>query len=301
MTAHDDAGVCYRHPDRHSWVLCERCGRTICPECQIPTPNGVYCPDCVRETSGADPRWVSTSASGKPVSNVTPIRRRRSPRWLKQVRELLVPGSGAPVITWSVVGALIAIFLIDLFTRGLLFLQLAAIPGQEPWQLWRFFTSALVTPPTGTSGIGLVLNIVFFVLVAPTMERLLGRARFATVLLAATGVGSAAMLLAGFPAYGLTGAMFGLFAAYFLVARENQAPLGRFLIFMAVNVVFTLVFNAIFVIMIVGGVIGGGGAAALFFFHRDRGTRNPATVYWQIAGGVAVLIGLAVLRTTLTG
>ena len=58
MTAHDDAGVCYRHPDRHSWVLCERCGRTICPECQIPTPNGVYCPDCVRETSGSAPRWV---------------------------------------------------------------------------------------------------------------------------------------------------------------------------------------------------------------------------------------------------
>jgi len=298
MTAHDDDGVCYRHPDRHSWVLCERCGRTICPECQIATPNGVYCPDCIRETSGAAPRWAPVG--GPAVNNVTPIRRRRSPRWVKQVREMLVPDSGAPVITWTVVVALVVIFLVDLFARGLVFLALGAFPFQEPWQLWRYFTSALVTFPSGFSGIGLVINIVFFVLVAPTMERMLGRPRFTAVLLASAGAGSAAMLLAGTAAYGLTGAMFGLFAAYFVVARQQGAPMTRFLVFMAVNVLFTLVLNAIFVIMIVGGVIGGGGAAALFFFHRDRGTRNPRTAYWQIAGGVGLLIGLAVLRTALT-
>jgi membrane associated rhomboid family serine protease len=298
MTAHDDAGVCYRHPDRHSWVLCGRCGRTICPECQLPTPNGVYCPECVRETSGAAPRWAPTG--GAAASNVTPIRRRRSPRWVKSLRGLLVPDSGAPVITWTVVGALVAIFLIDLFTQGLLFLSLAASPFQEPWQLWRYFTSALVTFPSSFSGLGLAINIVFFVLVAPTMERMLGRTRFVTVLLAAAGAGSAAMLLAGATAYGLTGVMFGLFAAYFVVARQSGAPMTRFLVIMAVNVLITLVLNAIFVIMIVGGVIGGGGAAALFFFHRDRGTRNPRTVYWQITGGVGLLIGLAVLRTALT-
>jgi membrane associated rhomboid family serine protease len=298
MTAHDDAEVCYRHPDRHSWVLCDRCGRTICPECQISTPNGVYCPDCIRETSGAAPRWAP--AGGAVVNNVTPIRRRRSPRWVKQLRELLVPDSGAPVITWTVVGALVVIFLVDLFARGSVFLALAAFPAQEPWQLWRYFTSALVTFPSSFSGLGLVINIVFFVLVAPTMERMLGRARFVTVLLASAGAGSAAMLLAGTAAYGLTGAMFGLFAAYFVVARQQGAPMTRFLVFMAVNVLITLVLNALFVIMIVGGVIGGGGAAALFFFHRDRGTRNQRTVYWQITGGVALLIGLAVLRTALT-
>jgi len=298
MTAHDDAGVCYRHPDRHSWVLCGRCGRTICPECQLPTPNGVYCPECVRETSGAAPRWAPTG--GAAASNVTPIRRRRSPRWVKQLRELLVPESGAPVVTWTVVVALVVIFLVDLFTQGLLFSLLAASPLQEPWQLWRYFTSALVVFPSNFSGLGLVINIVFFVLVAPTMERLLGRQRFTTILLAAAGAGSAAMLLAGAPAFGLTGAMFGLFAAYFVVARQSGAPMTRFLVLMAVNVLITLVLNAIFVIMIVGGVIGGGGPAALFFFHRDRGTRNPRTAYWQIIGGVGLLIGLAVLRTALT-
>ena len=47
--AETDPSVCYRHPDRTSWTLCARCGRTICPECQILTPEGVRCPECVRE------------------------------------------------------------------------------------------------------------------------------------------------------------------------------------------------------------------------------------------------------------
>jgi hypothetical protein len=30
--SHDPANYCYRHPDRQSFVLCQRCGRTICGE-----------------------------------------------------------------------------------------------------------------------------------------------------------------------------------------------------------------------------------------------------------------------------
>ena len=299
MTAHDDAGVCYRHPDRQSWVLCERCGRTICPECQIPTPGGVYCPDCVRETSGADVKWVP--AGDRPVSNVTPIRRRPTPRWQLWLKRVFVPEGGTPVISLSVVGAIVLTFLVDLFAQNLLLLALAVYPGQPPWQLWRFFTSALVNPILNLAWLNLLLNVVFFMLIAPTMEKLLGRARFTTVLLAGAGVGSAAMLLAGNPAFGLTGVMFGMFAGYFFVARSMGASTTRFLVIMVVNVLFTLVASPAFLFMLVGGAIGGGGAAALFFFHRDRGTRNHAAPYWQIAGGVAVFIGLAVLRSTLTG
>ncbi|MBN6778695.1 rhomboid family intramembrane serine protease [Pseudoclavibacter alba] len=38
---------CYRHADRLSFVLCQRCTRTVCPECQTPAPVGVLCPDCM--------------------------------------------------------------------------------------------------------------------------------------------------------------------------------------------------------------------------------------------------------------
>ena len=288
------ADVCYRHPNRTSWVLCQRCGRTICPECQIQAPVGVHCPECVAEANGGrGPRWAP---AGHAPSNVTPMRK-RSPGWVRWLQRALVPDSGRPIVTWVVIAAIVVVFIANLVSGGLVGAWLVVFPGQEPWQLWRFFTSALVS----TQLLSVVLNVVFFLIIAPTIERMLGRARFATVLLAGAGVGSAAMMLAGFGAMGLTGAMFGMFAAYFVIIRSMGAPTTQFVILMGVNVVITLVLAPIYVIMLVGGVIGGGGAAALFFWHRDRGTRNAALPYWQIAGGVAAFIALALIRSAVFG
>ena len=47
--------VCYRHPDTPSFTLCQRCGRTICSQCQTVSSVGVLCPECVREPSLAAP------------------------------------------------------------------------------------------------------------------------------------------------------------------------------------------------------------------------------------------------------
>jgi len=44
---------CYRHPDRQSFVLCQRCLRTICPECQTQGAVGVICPECLRDQQKA--------------------------------------------------------------------------------------------------------------------------------------------------------------------------------------------------------------------------------------------------------
>ena len=57
MTADDlrrnSDNFCYRHPDRQSFVLCQRCLRTICPECQTPAAVGVICPECLRDQQKA--------------------------------------------------------------------------------------------------------------------------------------------------------------------------------------------------------------------------------------------------------
>ena len=44
--------TCPRHPDRVSYVSCQRCGRPTCPECQVPAAVGVHCVDCARQAQG---------------------------------------------------------------------------------------------------------------------------------------------------------------------------------------------------------------------------------------------------------
>src|SRR6187431_1327952 len=63
--------VCPRHPDRISYVRCQRCGRPVCPECQRPAPVGIQCVDCVNEEAARRGPLLNrlgfVTAGGKPV------------------------------------------------------------------------------------------------------------------------------------------------------------------------------------------------------------------------------------------
>lgn len=45
----DEYQVCYKHPDRKTYLRCNRCGKPICMECAVQTPTGYRCKDCIRE------------------------------------------------------------------------------------------------------------------------------------------------------------------------------------------------------------------------------------------------------------
>ena len=65
--------VCPRHPDRESYVRCQRCMRPTCPECQRPAAVGIQCVDCVAE--GAKTVRQARTVFGGAVTDGRPSRR----------------------------------------------------------------------------------------------------------------------------------------------------------------------------------------------------------------------------------
>ncbi len=43
-----DKLYCYVHPDRETYLRCNRCERPICSQCAVLTPTGYRCKNCVR-------------------------------------------------------------------------------------------------------------------------------------------------------------------------------------------------------------------------------------------------------------
>ena len=292
MEAELDPSVCYRHPDRQSWVLCQRCGRTVCPECQILAPVGVQCPDCVRETGGGV-QWRPTGAR-------KPERRRRI-RSTGRVRAVL-ERSNTPVATRSILIAAVALWLVGFVTGNLPYDLLAALPGTE-LQVWRFVTAPLASfSSLSVPGVfSFLLSAVFFFLNGPMLERMLGVRRFLGVVVASSVVGSACMLLTGFPASGLTAPLFGLFAALLVLVWSDQRTRTQILILIAVNLLLSIVAGGgASLPELIGGMVAGAGTTYLFHTAGDRPwkPRTPTVIVTASAVGFAVL---AILRSLAFG
>jgi membrane associated rhomboid family serine protease len=294
--------VCYRHPKRESWVLCSRCGRTICPECQILTPAGVRCPECVQETGGSV-TWRGAGEARRPATKARPARAARSrpeagSGWRGGLGQMLRPGSEAPVITWGLIGIVVVLWIGGLFTGGLPFLVLAAYPSLS-LQVWRFFTAALVYPPEFLFVISILLTGFFFLLTAPAVEKNLGRGRFLVLTLGAAGAGSAAMVLSGYPAYGLSGVLFGMFGAYLIFVWSYPPARAQALIIIGVNLLINIALGGFTLPQIVAGLIVGAGATYLFRRYDDSRDSKARTPYLIIGAVVVGLILIAVVRTLL--
>jgi len=296
VSADHSPDVCYRHPKRDSWVLCQRCGRTICAECQILTPSGVRCPDCVRETGGSV-QWSSAGGEiRRPASKVTPARapRASSSPVMQRLGRMLRPGSTTPVVSWTILGVVVGLWIVGFVlpaavAPSTLFMALA----ERPFEIWRYFTAPFGYP----SSLQLVLNIllasVFFALIAPAVESTFGRQRFLIVFFAGAALGSSAMIVAGGAfAFGLTGALFGLFGAYIVRIWSNPQARVQVLIMVGINLIFGIVTGHL--PQIVGGLIAGAGAAVAMDRYEGAHAR---TGHLLIGSVVAGFILLAIVRS----
>lgn len=270
--------TCYRHPGRQSWVLCQRCGRTICPECQTAAAVGVQCPECVREGRASHPRVRRGSRLGR----------------------VFRPGDRTPVVTWSIVGLTVIVFLAQLIGQWsgadyvTAYLQYYA--PFSPVLPWTMLTYALVHGGV----LHIVLNMYSLIIVGPLLELSLGRWRFLLLyVVAAVGGAVAVLWLApGSAVVGASGAVFGCFAALVVLQRGLGGNPTMLIVIIGINLVIGFLpgFNVSWQAH-VGGLVTGGAIALVFLATRHRSRR--ALQYGLLALVVAVLLGATFLRFAL--
>lgn len=260
--------VCPRHPDRASYVRCQRCGRPACPECQRPAAVGVHCVDCVREAN----------------RTAAPVR--------SQLGARLRPG-GRPVVTLTIVAVSVVSYLLQL-TLGTTWTALWIFwPAGGAYEPWRFVTTAFLHAP-------MLLHIGFNMyalwIVGQWLEPALGRWRFAALYLLSALGGSVAVLLLASPTpdggwfqgvVGASGAVFGLFGAVLVVLRRLGRSARPIVAILLVNGVIGFVVPQIAWEAHLGGLLVGAGLGAAFAY-APRARR-------VLVSGVAVAVVLVLL------
>ncbi len=268
------ATYCYRHPDRQSYVLCQRCGRTICPECQTPAPVGVICPECMRQ------------------------QRAEAPRTKPQVITRMT-GRGAPVVTYAIIGICVFVFILqslpgigDAVTNAIVYAGAYSYPQQfEPW---RMLTSVFAH----ASILHIALNMYTFWIFGTLLEPMLGRVRFLLLFLLSGFAGSVGVLLLaspGTPVLGASGAIFGLLGAFLVIQRRLGGNATQLLILVGINLVIGFIpgFNVAWQAH-VGGLIAGALIGLIYIETRSPARRNLQIGLMSLL--TLVLLGLSAIH-----
>ena len=156
------------------------------------------------------------------------------------------------MVTWTLVAINVAVFLVTWVRPGIVtnlemigyasYSYGGALHGVAAGEWYRLITSAFLAPATGLSGgLGIwdiLFNMWALIFVGPALEGLLGRWRFLSVyLLSAVGGGVMYYFLAPpyDPAVGASGAIFGLFGAWFVVSRRLRLDTRGIVTLIAIN------------------------------------------------------------------
>ncbi|WP_306238159.1 rhomboid family intramembrane serine protease [Ornithinimicrobium faecis] len=272
--------VCPRHPDRPSYVSCQRCGRPVCPECQRPAAVGIQCVDCVKEQA-------------KTV-------RQPTSRFGARTR------GGRPVVTMILIGICVAVYIGQL-TNDSVTEDLSFVPFWAAIEPWRFLSAAFVHS-TG-SFTHILFNMFALWITGQYLEPLLGRIKFLGLFVISAIGGSVGYLLlvppineAGFLvwAVGASGAVFGLFAATLVLNRHLGRETGGIIAILGINVVLGFMLPNIAWQAHLGGAVTGGILAGILALTAPSGrtaVENAARRrwFWPAAIGLVVLLAAASL------
>jgi membrane associated rhomboid family serine protease len=275
------AETCYRHPNRETGVSCSNCGRPICPECMTSTPVGMRCPECAKQRT-------RVSAGAGAFSGATPY------------------------ATYALIGINAIVFLAEIMGGGgagtlegggsLINdggvcgngVDDGGFCGNQPTEGGEFFR--IISGAFLHAGpLHLLFNMFALYILGTLVEPAIGTLRFLGIYFAALLAGSFGALLMTDPnevTVGASGAVFGLMAAAYVVARNRGVDqiASQIGVFVVLNLLFTFSIPGISIGGHIGGLIGGA-LAALLVSYAERHASGSSAKLIEAAG--IVLIGVA--------
>ena len=272
--------VCYRHPGAHSFTLCQRCGRTICAECQVTSPVGVLCPECVKQTSPGVSKRAARNArvAGRRVAALdTPV-------------TYTVMAVSALVFVAQLLGSY---FGGDGVTRALWYAPFYSLPSAfEPWRM----LTVVFTHSTGFI-FHILFNLYALWLFGRNLEQMIGRWAFLALYLLSGIGGSLGVMLWAYaapasvmsPTVGASGAIFGVLAATLVAFRAARVNVTSLAVLLAIN--FGIGFipgTAISWQAHLGGMLIG--ALTMWALLATRGPRFRARRTLALVGIAALLV-----------
>jgi membrane associated rhomboid family serine protease len=289
--------VCYRHPGRETYVSCNRCGRPICPDCMTEAAVGFQCPECVNEGRRTQ-RPVRTAFGGSRLGSAG------------YVTTTLIGLNVLGLLVGVVIVGVPAVIGSGLFT-GVTKLQMLLgdfaptyeiasnfVPpgtqigevytGIDDGALYRLFTSMFIHYGI----LHLLLNMWALWMLGRNLEAALGPARF-TALYLLSGLGGSVAGYLFSPesiSAGASGAIFGLFAALFVVLKRLRRDTSSVVPVLVINLVLTFTIPNISIAGHLGGLVVGALVAAGLAYAPRQG---------RTAVQVATMVGVGVILAVL--
>jgi membrane associated rhomboid family serine protease len=288
---------CYRHPDRLSFVLCERCGRTICLECQNHVNGMVLCPDDA----------ARSNVIMLPV-NQRPPRPKRVPRdrpaWLRWVTDRVPP------VTLTLMASIALIWLVDLISSLPIEPYLWMIAGginldtgqalHTPlFGPWTLVTSMISNYQGGDGFINVIFSLFSLFIIGRILEPELGRVKFlAAYVLSGLGASVFALLFVGI-VESAGSAIFGLIAVYAVMMRRRGANMVWLYAVIAINIISIALSSSRAVIWqgAVGGLVIGVVVGFAMLIEPSPTTNNRQRL---ILTGIGAALVLAAIVRSLT-
>ena len=263
--------VCYRHPDKETWIRCQRCEKPICPDCMRDASVGFQCPDCVKEGARSTRQGKAVYGGKRLTGN--PMATTFALIAANLVGFFAIRSGGGRVLD--------ALALLpQSSTRG--FQEVEGVSGGAYWQV---LTSAF----SHENVLHLGFNMLALYFLGPMLEQVLGRPRFLAVYFVSAFTASAAVMLLSNPnsqTLGASGSIFGLMGALVVVAFKVKADLRQILFWLGLNLVFTF-YNTGSISWQghLGGLLGGALTAAIIVYAPRK---RREVIQWT--GIVLVLV-----------